>query len=323
MKKRIIILGVVVLVVALAWSGGWLFLANQLRQQIDAFAFADGETSPQLTCATLNISGYPFSVDVECVDAVVVSGDVMAEIPAVRASALIYRPNHVLASARGPAQISDAFTGQQSELAWAELNGSLRVENWRIARLSIVGSEVSWADRLFGDALLAKADALELHLLDIPEMHDAERGLSALAAYLRTQALDVPMMTLAAADIELEAELSGLPDDLRRIGAEPILPLWQRNGGTLNLVSLRAKDASADLEASGQVQLDDQGRPNGKIDISSAGVAERIGPMIEEPWRTLVLGTPGADGRHTNQLNFSNGNLSSGLVPITTLPPLF
>ena len=35
------------------------------------------------------------------------------------------------------------------------------------------------------------------------------------------------------------------------------------------------------------------------------------------------LGVPGEDGRHTNQLNFAGGALSSGLVPIAALAPLF
>ena len=82
-------------------------------------------------------------------------------------------------------------------------------------------------------------------------------------------------------------------------------------------------DANADLKASGKLALDAQGFPNGTISIDSMGVAERIGPLIEEPWRTLVLGVPGENGRHTNQLNFRGGTLSSGLVPITALPPLF
>ena len=52
-------------------------------------------------------------------------------------------------------------------------------------------------------------------------------------------------------------------------------------------------------------------------------MAERIGPLLEEPWRTLVLGTPTADGSHANQLNFRAGGIFSGLVPIASVPPLF
>lgn len=323
MKKRIIILGAIVLLVVLGWTGGWFFVTGQIRQQIEALAFADGETSPQLTCAALSISGFPFNIDIDCTDAVIVSGDVMVEIPGVRASAVVYRPTHFLASARGAAEISDAFTGQRSALSWSALDASLRIENWRIARLSLVAADFSWTDLLFGDALIAKSPNVEMHLLDIPERHDPERALAALALYARATELDMPGLTLAGANIEIEAEMSGLPDDISRLGDAPILPAWQQAGGEVDIVAIRASDANSDLDASGTLALGPTGLLDGQIAISSQGVAERIGPLIEEPWRTLVLGVPGADGRHANQINFNAGAISSGLVPIGAIPPLF
>lgn len=323
MKKRIIILGAVVLLVIIGVSGAWFYASGIVRQEVERLAFADGETSPQLTCASLNIGGFPFAFDIECTDAVVVSGDLMAEVPGVRLSLMVYDFNHVIASAKGPAQISDAFTGQRSAISWTGLNGSLRLTDNRIARLSVVGDELSWNDLLLGDTVLAKASHAEAHLLDIPEAHDAERNLASLALYLKADALDLPAATLTDTEVEVEAEVSGIPDELSAIGLEPILPAWQRAGGELNIVGITMSDANADLKASGKLALDAQGFPNGTVSIDSMGVAERIGPLIEEPWRTLVLGVPQENGRHTNQLNFRGGTLSSGLVPITSLPPLF
>lgn len=323
MKKRIIILGAIVLLVVLGASAAWYYAAGLVRQEVERLAFADGETSPQLTCASLGISGYPFAFDIDCTDAVVVSGDLMVEVPGLRLSAMVYQPTHILASAKGPAQLSDAFTGQRSAVSWSSLDGSLRLTDQRIARLSIVGNDLSWNDLLLGDTVLAKSSHAEFHLLDMPEAHDADRKLASLALYLKADALDLPAATLANAALEVEAELSAIPDDLSAFGAAPILSAWQRAGGHLKIVGIRASDASADLDASGDLALDAQGFPTGTVAIDSKGVAERIGPLIEEPWRTLVLGVPGSDGRHTNQLNFRGGTLSSGLVPITALPPLF
>lgn len=323
MKKRIIILGAIVLLVVLGASAAWYYAAGLVRQEVEGLAFADGETSPQLTCASLGIGGFPFAFDIDCTDAVLVSGDLMVEVPGLRLSTMVFNLTHVLASAKGPAQLSDAFTGQRSALSWSSLDGSLRLTDKRIARLSLVGNDLSWNDLLLGDTVLARSPHAELHLLDIPEAHDAQRKLASLALYLKADALDLPAATLAGTAIEVEAELSGLPDDLTTLGAAPLLPAWQQAGGQLKIVGIRMSDPSADLNASGDLALDAQGFPTGAITIDSKGVAERIGPLIEEPWRTLVLGVPAADGRHTNQLNFRNGTLSSGLVPITALPPLF
>lgn len=323
MKKRIIILGAVVVLVVAGASAAWFYAAGLVRQEIERLALADGETSPQVTCGTLGIGGFPFAFDITCADAVIVSGDVLTEVPALRVSAMVYDLTHFLAGATGPAEISDAFTGQRSAIAWSGLEASLRLTGNRIARLSVVADDLAWNDLLVGDTTLATSPHAELHLLDIPEMHDADRHLAALALYAKVDGLSAPSMAIADSAVELEAELTALPDDLTTIGATPLLPTWQQNGGTLNLVSLRATGPDADLTASGTMALDPAGYPTGSIAIDSQGVAERIGPMIEEPWRTLVLGVPGENGRHANQLNFNAGTLSSGLIPITALPPLF
>ncbi len=323
MKKRIIILGSLVLFVVLAWSGAWLFIAGQLRQQIELQALADGETAPQLTCGNLDIGGFPFRFDVECATASVVSGDLLIEIPYLRASAMAYRPNHLLGAATGPVAISDAFTGTRQEVNWTGSEASLRLEDWRIARLSIVADGVSWTDQLFGDTLIAEANHVEAHLLDMPEMHDVEAGRAALAGYLRAEAVSAPGIDMDNLDAEIELEVTALPDDIRNWGAVPFLSDWQQAGGRLRIVGIRASDGSADLNATGELALDAQGYPTGSISIDSQGVAERIGPYLDEPWRTLVLGVPGLDGRHSNQLNFAAGGMSSGLVPIAALAPLF
>ncbi|SMQ86276.1 hypothetical protein SAMN06295905_3580 [Devosia lucknowensis] len=323
MKKRIIILGTLVLFVVLAWTAGWYFIAGQVRSQVEMLALADGETTPQVTCETLNVVGFPFRFDIDCVNATVVSADLMVQVPGLRASVMVWRPTHVVASARGPATLSDAFTGLQQEISWSLLDASVRLDNWRIARLSVSGTDLAWNDRLFGETLIAKSPAIEMHLLDIPEQHNAETGRAALAGYLRAQDVEAPGMAVAATNAEVELEISALPDDIRNWGAVPFLQDWQQAGGTLRVVGIRASDGTADLTATGDLALDPQGYPVGSIAIDSIGVAERIGPFIEEPWRTLVLGVPGEDGRHKNQINFANGALSSGLVPIAQLAPLF
>jgi hypothetical protein len=323
MKKRIIILGAILLLLVLGWSAGWYFLAGQIRQQVDALALADGETAPQLTCQNLAIGGFPFRFDVECAGLAMVSGDLLVQVPALRASVMAYRPNHILASANGPAEISDAFTGLRQQLSWTDIEASFRVESWRIARVSIIGNDFDWIDTLFGNTTIARSSHAEFHLLDIPEMHDAERGRAALALFSRADQIEAPGIDLASANVEIEAEITGLVDDLRNWGQVPLLPDWQQAGGTLRLIGVRANDGAADLNASGELALDAQGYPQGAISIDSLGIAERIGPFIEEPWRTLVLGVPGEDGRHKNQLNFAAGGMSSGLIPLTALPSLF
>ncbi|UXN74683.1 DUF2125 domain-containing protein [Devosia sp. A8/3-2] len=300
-----------------------MVLASIIRQNIEAQARADGVISPRLTCGTLNIGGYPFRFDVDCTDAKIASGDLLTEIPGIRASIMVYRPTHLPASAMGPASITDAFTGLRNTLVWSGLEASIRVDDWRIARLSIIGKDMVWSDTLMGNSVSAQSPLIEAHLLDIPEQHDSERHLAALAGYVHAQNPAYPGLTLTDTNAEIELELNGLPDDIRNWGDPLLLTLWQQAGGRLKVVSVRGSDGTSTLDASGDLKLDDAGRVEGQIDIKSTGVAERIGPLLAEPWRTPVLGTPGADGAYANQLNFRAGGIYSGLVPIASIPPLY
>lgn len=323
MKKRIIILGSVVVTLIVLWSAAWLVLAGLVKQNVASLALADGVLAPRVSCETLNVSGYPFRFDADCVKARIVSGDLVVDVPGIRASIRVYAPTHVLASALGPLQLTDNFTGTRNGVNWSTLEASVRLDNWRIARASISGKDVVWSDTLFGDATIAQSPLVELHLFDIPEQHDAERKLASLAAYARAQTVAWPGLTLSDTNAEVQLELSGLPDDVRYWGDPLLLPSIQQAGGRLNVVSIHATDGDSTLDATGELGIDEQALLAGQIAITSTGVADRIGPMIEEPWRTLVLGTPGADGTHTNQLTFKAGAVFSGLVPIASVMPLY
>ena len=323
MTKRIIILGGVVVAVIVLWSAAWLALSGVIKQNIATLATADGVTTPNVACETLNVGGFPFRFDVDCEAARIVSGDIVVDVPGIRASVLVYRPFQLRLSALGPLQLSDNFTGTRNAVAWSGLEASVRLDNWRIARASIVGNDLVWSDTLFGNAVIAQSPQIELHLLDIPEQHDPERHLAALALYAPIKSLAWPGLTLTDTNAEIQLELTGLPDDVRNWGDPALLRNLQQSGGALKVVAVHGTDAASTLDAQGQLQLDAQGLLDGSIGITSTGVAERIGPLLEEPWRTLVLGTPTADGAHANQLNFRAGGVFSGLVPIAAVPPLF
>jgi hypothetical protein len=323
MKKRIIILGSVVLAVIVLWSAAWFVLANLVKQNIAAQALADGVTAPQITCGTLYIGGFPFRFDADCEEARIVTGDSVIDVPGIRASIRVYAPTHLLASAKGPLQVTDTFTGTRNAVAWSTLEASLRLDNWRIARASISGKDVVWSDILMAETIIAQAPLAEIHLFDIPEQHDTERHLAALSGYVLANDVAYPGMTLTDTTAEIQLELTGLPDDVRNWGDPNLLPAMAANGSTLNIVAIRGTDAASTLDANGALKLDPQGQIDGQLTIASTGVAERIGPLLAEPWRTLVLGTPGPDGSYSNRLNFRAGGIYSGLVPIATLPPLY
>lgn len=320
--KRIIILGIVIVLVIAGWSGAWLFASNEIRKAVVSLADADGESSPKLTCDKLNVAGYPFWFDVICTGATVVSGDITTNIAEVKATALAYNPTQVLAVAKAPLTLSDAFTGSRSRLDWKSVEASARLSGWRIARISIIADTLVLNDTVAGDILLGKASHAEAHLIDIPEQHDAAKGLAALSLYAKADDVSAPGAQINDGRTTIEAEISGLSDDVRTYGDPAIVKRWQAAGGKIKLVGLKGDDGDQFFNVTGTLGLDGQGKPEGQLNIGSKGLVERFGTTIPDQVRGLVLGTPGADGSYSQIINLRAGVIFSGLIPLGILPPL-
>lgn len=322
--KRIISLGIAVIVVVLLWTGAWFYLANEIRKNILLLADADGVTVSRLTCDRLAIGGYPFHFNVDCTGMKLFDGDVVFAFGALRVSVQVYQPTFLIASALGPATLEDSFTGSRSAIDFSQLQGSLRLDGWRIARLSLVGKDFVWNDTLAGQNLIGSSPGIEVHLLDIPEQHDAKTGKAALALYVKAEAARFPGLAITDGAVELQAELSGLPDDIRAYGDPSLLQSIQQAGGKLKLVSIAASDTEAStLNANGELGLDGQGLLEGNLDVSSKGVADRVSPLIDPPFRALVLGNPDAEGMSHQKFIARGGNLYSGIIPIGAVPSLY
>ena len=329
--KKIVILLLLVVLVAGAWTAGWFYAANEVRATIAGLGSGDPERS--VTCEELAVTGYPFRIDVDCRGATLVEGDVTTTLAALRASVLVYNPTHAILSAQSPATFADAFTGSRSRLEFASARASIRLraenplaalqgEDVRLERASLAATGVAWVDTLATELPLASADELEVHLLDVPEQHDADRGLAALAAYATASGVDAPGFAIVDAETSLEAELSGVPDQLSDLTAPDLLQRWQQADGQLRLFGLKGAAAEDFIEATGTLTLDSAARPEGQIKVDSRGVVERLGDLVPPEWQGLVLGSPGDDGIYSQTLTLRGGIVLSGLVPVATLPPL-
>lgn len=332
--NRFVWLGLVVLVVVGAWTAGWFYIAGEARNAVAGLAAGDGEAAPKLTCASLEMTGFPFRFDLTCMGATIVDGDVNVAIAGLKGSVLAYNPTHALLSAQGPVTIADAFTGGQSRVDFSGAEASIRLQSadlwaglqgagWRIARASLVADELRWTDTLTGESLIGSASRLEAHLLDIPEQHEPEKGLAALAAYARLDEVQAPGFQIAGGEASLEAELSGLPDDLRALGTPDVLQRWRDAGGQLKLVGLQGTAGEEFVRSTGTLGLDSSARVEGRIELASKGLIERTGTLVPEDWKGLVLGAPAADGSYSQTLSLRGGFVFAGLMPVGQLAPLF
>jgi hypothetical protein len=321
--RRIIGLAIVVVLVAALWTGAWLWGASQIGAVQQQLAAADGVTSPKVTCASFAVSGFPFGFDVTCANVSVTYGDTTVTAAGLQAQAEVYNPFFVLVSAKSPATVADAFSGSQSRVDFGAANASVRLDPWRIARVSVVVDQPVWTDTVVEDQLIAKATHLEAHLIDEPDKHDAKAGLASLAQYAEIDGLSMPANTISNGKLTYQGEVSNLSDDVRTYGNPDVLKRWQAAGGVFTLKSLTGTDGDKTFVASGDAKLDAAGHVDGHLKITSKGVVEVIGPLIPDAYRGLLTGSPAADGSYSQTINIAAGLVFVGLVPVGSLPPLF
>lgn len=327
--RKIIVLLVLVILVAGAWSAGWFWAAGQVRNGVAALAEDDGETQPQVTCGTLSVTGFPFRFDVECKDATIVDSDVTTTVAGIKASVLAYNPTAVVFSALAPLTIEDAYSGAKSRIDFTGAEGSARVvtddlvkglsgDGWRIGRISVVADGLKWTDTLVGETLALSADHAEVHLVDVPERHDATKGTAVLAAYANLENATAPGIEVEAGEASIEAELSGLPDDLRQLGGADVVCRIRDSGGELKLVAIKGSAGEDFVETSGALGLDSAGKPDGQVQLKSRGIVERLGTLVP-PELQFVFGQQAADGSYSQTLNFKAGIVLAGLLPMPFL----
>jgi hypothetical protein len=321
--KRIVILGIVVFAIVAIWTGAWFFIAGEAKKQIVALADDGGTGAPTLDCGSLDLRGWPFRFDVFCADATIVSGDQTFTLGQIEASVLVYQLDLVKVFARPPLDVTDAFTGARNRASWTGLDASLRLKDWRISRLSVVGDGLTWSDVLGAEFQVADADHLEFHLVDQPEKLDAAAGTAALLVAGSATGLTVPGLGIAEGTAKLDGEATGVPHQLDGLLAPDALQRWQAAGGNLHIATLRGDDGEKFIDVTGDVKLDAVGRPEGQLTISSRGVVEGFKDTIAPELQGFVLGSQAADGSYSQVLTMTNGVVLSGLMPAGQLLPLW
>ena len=332
MRKFVVLLIVVVALFG-AWFGGWLWGASEIDRALAQLETGDGDSEPRLTCGRRGVSGFPFRFDIACEEAVLVSGDTTATLAGLRATFLAYNPTQTVFSALSPLTLEDAYSGASSRLDFAQLQGSAQLttddiwqgltgEGWRIGRVSVVADDIVWVDTVLDDNQILAAARAEAHLMDMPERHDPAAGVSALAAYASLTEATAPALDIADGEATLEAELSGLPDDLRRFGDPDLPTTWREAGGILRLVGLRARAGEDYVESTANLGLDSGARLDGQVSVKSRGVVERLGNLVPEDWKPILIGRQAEDGSYSQTLNIKAGIVFAGLIPVGIVPPL-
>jgi len=336
LRKFAALLIAIVLVVGL-WTAGWFWAAGEVRSQVASLARNDGEADPKITCGTLNVSGFPFRFDIECLEGTLTQQDVTVTLAGLRASAMVYNPTHVLMSGKAPLTIADAYSGAQSRLDFTGLQASARLASrdileglsgmgWRIANVSVVADGVAWNDTVVGDMLRMSADHVEAHLVDLPEGRDKAAHTAALGAYVSLANLALPQLQVAAAQSTLEARIDQLPDDLLALTAPDAIRAWQARGGRLTVIKFQGSQPQPEekFEITADIGLGPTGLANGTVGYTTKGILDRLlGSAVPPLQLAAFKGMPHPDGTTSNTLGIAEGRVTLAGFLLAELLPAF
>ncbi|MET0445607.1 MAG: DUF2125 domain-containing protein, partial [Pseudorhodoplanes sp.] len=148
----VLILPILVVVLAAAWSAFWFYAASKVDENVDVWRAREAAAGRQYDCANRSVSGFPFRLEVRCSGVSVAlqaqtatqnvtQVPITAKLGEILVVAQIYTPRLLIAEFKAPALLSE--NGQPAMAV-----------NWSAARASITGlpGTPDSADLVFDDA---------------------------------------------------------------------------------------------------------------------------------------------------------------------------
>jgi hypothetical protein len=265
-----------VVVLAFAWSGFWFVATGAAEKTIAGWREREAHVGRIYTCAKQTVGGFPFRIEVRCVDPSI-------ELPrneppiALKASDLVvvsqvHQPTHLITELTGPMTIAEPGQPPSYVANWALGQSSVRGTPAAPERASIVVDRLT-VDRVGGGAPVnvLKTDRVELHGR-IAEGSVA--GDPVIELVLRLAAATAPELhafTRQPIDAELTAKLYGLADFSPKPWPVRFKEM-QARGGRIDITGARVRQGEATAVSAGTLGLTTRGGLDGQIQVTIAGL---------------------------------------------------
>lgn len=325
---------VLLLLVAVAWSVAWFLIRSRAAETLDTWLAQEAQKGRQWTCTDRTIAGYPFRIEIVCDTLELKQGAVTASFGRTEAIAQVYQPRLVIAEIEGPLRVSDGKVTLQGQ--WDLMQASIHASPTGLQRLSIAANAPKLTvTGLLPQEIVTSGQALELHLRPNPS-RVSEKAYD--AAFSVKQAnipqLDQLIGGTELTDLNADVTITQVASFQGRPVAEE-LERWRKAGGTLDILMLSGAKGPRRVEAKGQLNLDEEHRPAGQLNVAAAGLDGLIGNVTGHRAGGALLGAllgqnPRAQGKNPQlaqlpPLNLNNGFLAMGpfVIPHIRLQPLY
>jgi hypothetical protein len=275
------------LVAAAAWSVFWLFAASQAEVKADAWRAQEARAGRTFDCAKRSIAGFPFRLEVHCEGASVLLNAqgaaqegaqqaVTARLGEILVVAQVYDTKLLIAEFTAPATIIDSHGSSSMVVNWSKARSSVVGLPAVPQRASIVFDDPS-IDRVNSSVQvpLARAKHVELHGR-VAEGSTPDHPLIETVVRVGAGSVqEVHPLLAQPFDAEIRATLSGLKDLSPKPWPQRLREL-QAAGGHVEIVQSRIQQGGLVAIAAGTLGLDAQGRLDGELQMTVAGIEQVI-----------------------------------------------
>jgi hypothetical protein len=316
---RLFFMPVLLLIAAAAWSAFWFYSASKVDETADAWRAQEARSGRIYDCARRSVAGYPFRLEVRC-DGVSVSlvsqtagqaatqTPITAKLGEILVVSQIYDPKLLIAEFSAPATISGP--GQPSTIAnWSKARSSVAGLPGVPRRVSLVFDDPS-IDRtdVSPRAPLARARHIELHGRLVDGSAADHPNIETVVRIEQGSVQEMHPLLAEPFDAEVRTILTGLKDFSPKPWPQRFREI-QAAGGHVEIVQSRIHQGELIAVASGSLGLSAEGRLDGELQMTVAGLdkviaALGIEKMLDEgvPQATLDRVAPGVKTADVNDM---------------------
>ena len=316
---RLFFMPVLLLIAAAAWSAFWFYSASKVDETADAWRAQEARSGRIYDCARRSVAGYPFRLEVRC-DGVSVSlvsqtagqaatkTPITAKLGEILVVSQIYDPKLLIAEFSAPATISGP--GQPSMIAnWSKARSSVAGLPGVPRRVSLVFDDPS-IDRtdVSPQAPLARARHIELHGRLVDGSAADHPNIETVVRIEQGSVQEMHPLLAEPFDAEVRTILTGLKDFSPKPWPQRFREI-QAAGGHVEIVQSRIQQGELIAVASGSLGLSAEGRLDGELQMTVAGLDKVIAALgIEKvldegvPQATLDRVAPGVKTADVNNM---------------------
>lgn len=274
-SRKILWLGIIVLIVCALYTAAWYYAAGEIRSRLVALADAGQRNGLTVECGGMDVRGFPFRFELFCTKPgfADLNHGGSAEAEAFRSAAQVYAPWHVVWEADGPLAATLA-SGEKLTLNWQNLQSSVQLKMGGLERSSLAADGLDLSLPAEGTIGVLKAKAAH------GEAHVRQNGENLEAAILLKDVDLTPpdMSPLPLFSASIEAVLAGKAGALDgRVKGDALL---KPSKGELQRAVIDFGQGRV-ATISGPLEVDEAGLISGRLAVEAEKFAE---------WRPILDG---------------------------------